>query len=50
MYIFSCFYNFLLFIKPPIYPTSSKLDPPEPLWHNNHINIHYFYSVKFTRL
>lgn len=35
------FQNFSFIIKPLIYPTSSKLNPPQPLWHNNHSNILY---------
>ena len=33
-------------MKPLNYPQANKLDPPELLWHNNHINIHYYYIVE----
>lgn len=36
----------IFFMKPLNYTQANKLDPPEPLWHNNHINIHYYYIVE----
>lgn len=44
------FLFFFFFIKPSICPQANKLDPPphppDPFWHNNHINI-YIISLNY---